>query len=96
MFSTFIFSETGLVSQWQNCLQRSFLPEWRSHCLNVLAQVERFWMQSNAVVAVLASLGLSSLFSLGEALANNTRVLRSLEWLVAVILVTGQIYSNYR
>uniref|UniRef100_A0A8D0BSJ1 Transmembrane protein 260 n=1 Tax=Salvator merianae TaxID=96440 RepID=A0A8D0BSJ1_SALMN len=57
--------------------------------------VERFWMQSNAVVAVLAGLGLSSLFSLGETLMENSRVLRGLEWLIAVLLVMGQIYSNY-
>ncbi|XP_061468459.1 protein O-mannosyl-transferase TMEM260 isoform X3 [Rhineura floridana] len=57
--------------------------------------VERFWMQSNAVVAVLAGLGLSSLFSLGEAVIENSRSLRCLEWLVAALLVTGQIYSNY-
>ncbi|XP_015262912.1 PREDICTED: transmembrane protein 260 [Gekko japonicus] len=57
--------------------------------------VERFWMQSNAVLAVLAGLGLTSLFSLAEALIENGRILHCLEWIVATVLVTGQIYSNY-
>lgn len=64
--------------------------------LSVLLQVERFWMQSNAVLAVLSGLGLSSLFSLGEALLGTGWVLHGLEWFVAALLVTGQIYSNYR
>ncbi|KAJ6652746.1 hypothetical protein lerEdw1_010937 [Lerista edwardsae] len=67
---------------------------WRNAALSVL-QVERFWMQSNAVLAVLAGLGFSSLFSLGEALTGSSRALHCLEWFVATLLVTGQIYSNY-
>uniref|UniRef100_A0A8D0GBN4 Transmembrane protein 260 n=1 Tax=Sphenodon punctatus TaxID=8508 RepID=A0A8D0GBN4_SPHPU len=54
--------------------------------------VERFWMQSNAVVAVLAGLGLAAVLSE----TGNGCVLPCLEWLSAVALVTSQIYSNYR
>ncbi|KAH0620270.1 hypothetical protein JD844_020408 [Phrynosoma platyrhinos] len=50
--------------------------------------VERFWMQSNAVLAVLAGLGFSSLFSLGESLAENNRLVHSLEWLFATGLAS--------
>uniref|UniRef100_A0A6J0UBY9 Protein O-mannosyl-transferase TMEM260 isoform X1 n=1 Tax=Pogona vitticeps TaxID=103695 RepID=A0A6J0UBY9_9SAUR len=58
--------------------------------------VERFWMQSNAVVAVLAGLGFASLFSLAESFAENTRLVHGLRWLLAAVLVTAQISSNYR
>ncbi|GAB1298783.1 Transmembrane protein 260 [Apodemus speciosus] len=56
--------------------------------------VERFWMQSNAVVAVLAGLGLATLVS------ETNRVLRcngirNLEWLSAALLVAYQVCSNY-
>ncbi|XP_077774750.1 protein O-mannosyl-transferase TMEM260 isoform X3 [Podarcis muralis] len=80
-------------------LAYSFFFAWRAN-LDISKPlfkgvVERFWMQSNAVVAVLAGLGFSSLFSFAEGLAGNSRVLRCLEWLLAAVLVTGQIYSNY-
>ncbi|XP_004370947.1 protein O-mannosyl-transferase TMEM260 [Trichechus manatus latirostris] len=58
--------------------------------------VERFWMQSNAVVAVLAGVGLSALVSESNRVLNNGIGLQGLEWLSAMILVTYQIYSNYR
>ncbi|XP_060117819.1 protein O-mannosyl-transferase TMEM260 [Heteronotia binoei] len=77
----------------------SFFFAWRAN-LDIskplfMGVVERFWMQSNAVIAVLAGLGLSSLFSLAEALLANRRIFQCLEWIVATILVTGQIYTNY-
>ncbi|XP_077180105.1 protein O-mannosyl-transferase TMEM260 isoform X2 [Paroedura picta] len=77
----------------------SFFFAWRAN-LDIskplfMGVVERFWMQSNAVLAVLAGLGFSSLFSLGKALIGNNQILHCLEWIVAVVLVTGQIYSNY-
>nr|XP_028586377.1 transmembrane protein 260 isoform X3 [Podarcis muralis] len=80
-------------------LAYSFFFAWRAN-LDISKPlfkgvVERFWMQSNAVVAVLAGLGFSSLFAFAERLAENRRVLHSLEWLLAAVLVTGQIYSNY-
>nr|XP_048709008.1 transmembrane protein 260 isoform X3 [Caretta caretta] len=57
--------------------------------------VERFWMQSNAVIAVLAGLGLASLVSVGNTGLENNRVLQCVEWLSAAALVTSQIYANY-
>nr|KAF6394040.1 transmembrane protein 260 [Pipistrellus kuhlii] len=57
--------------------------------------VERFWMQSNAVVAVLAGIGLATLVSESNR-ALNTKGLQYLEWLSAALFVTYQIYSNYR
>ncbi|KAF7251552.1 hypothetical protein EYD10_03017 [Varanus komodoensis] len=57
--------------------------------------VERFWMQSNAVLAVLAGLGFSSLQVLGEAFFKSRRLLGGLAWLFAALLVTAQMYSNY-
>ncbi|XP_054827809.1 transmembrane protein 260 [Eublepharis macularius] len=80
-------------------LSYSFFFAWRAN-LDIskplfMGVVERFWMQSNAVLAVLAGLGLSSLFSLAEAIIDNSRVVHCLQWIVAAVLVTGQIYSNY-
>lgn len=59
------------------------------------SQVERFWMQSNAVVAVLAGIGLAALVSESNRMLNTNR-LQYLEWLSAILFVTCQIYSNYR
>ncbi|KAM5241645.1 protein O-mannosyl-transferase TMEM260 isoform 2-T2 [Hipposideros larvatus] len=56
--------------------------------------VERFWMQSNAVVAVLAGLGLAALASESNRVLN-TNGLQCLEWLSATLFVIYQIYSNY-
>lgn len=53
-------------------------------------------MQSNAVVAVLAGLGLASLVSVGNTVLENNRVLQCVEWLSAAALVASQIYANYR
>ncbi|XP_037595403.1 transmembrane protein 260 [Cebus imitator] len=56
--------------------------------------VERFWMQSNAVVAVLAGTGLAALVSETNRVLNNSR-LQCLEWLSATLFVVYQMYSNY-
>ncbi|XP_045679183.1 transmembrane protein 260 isoform X4 [Phyllostomus hastatus] len=56
--------------------------------------VERFWMQSNAVVAVLAGIGLAALVSESNRVLN-TKGLQCLEWLSAALFVIYQIYSNY-
>ena len=60
-----------------------------------LSQVERFWMQSNAVVAVLAGLGLAALVSESKRVLN-TSGLQWLEWLSATLFIIYQIYSNFR
>uniref|UniRef100_A0A8C0LYW3 Transmembrane protein 260 n=1 Tax=Canis lupus familiaris TaxID=9615 RepID=A0A8C0LYW3_CANLF len=56
--------------------------------------VERFWMQSNAVVAVLAGLGLAALVSESKRVLN-TSGLQWLEWLSATLFIIYQIYSNF-
>ncbi|XP_021258247.1 transmembrane protein 260 [Numida meleagris] len=60
-----------------------------------LGVVERFWMQSNAAVAVLAGLGLAALVSLGGAVLQGSRVLLWLEWVSAGALVAAQVWANY-
>ncbi|KAJ7406362.1 hypothetical protein BTVI_65735 [Pitangus sulphuratus] len=57
--------------------------------------VERFWLQSSAVVAVLAGLGLATLTSLGNSVLEGSRVLPWLEWLSALALVASQVWTNY-
>ncbi|XP_030786408.1 transmembrane protein 260 isoform X2 [Rhinopithecus roxellana] len=56
--------------------------------------VERFWMQSNAVVAVLAGIGLTAVVSETNRVLNSNG-LQCLEWLSATLFVVYQIYSNY-
>ncbi|XP_059551122.1 protein O-mannosyl-transferase TMEM260 isoform X2 [Myotis daubentonii] len=56
--------------------------------------VERFWMQSNAVVAVLAGIGLATLVSESNRVLN-IKGFQYLEWLSAALFVIYQIYSNY-
>ncbi|XP_026336100.1 transmembrane protein 260 isoform X3 [Ursus maritimus] len=56
--------------------------------------VERFWMQSNAVVAVLAGIGLATLVSESNRVLN-TNGLQCLEWLSAAVFIIYQIYSNF-
>uniref|UniRef100_A0A8C6VJB7 Transmembrane protein 260 n=1 Tax=Naja naja TaxID=35670 RepID=A0A8C6VJB7_NAJNA len=81
-------------------LTYSFFFAWRAN-LDISKPlfkgvVERFWMQSNAVIVVLAGFGFSLLFFVGEIFIGNSRMIYSLEWLLAAVLVTAQIYSNYR
>nr|XP_033807984.1 transmembrane protein 260 isoform X2 [Geotrypetes seraphini] len=57
--------------------------------------VERFWMQSNAVISVLAGLGLVSLVSLLRKVLEDHRVIQCLEWLFAISFVTCHIHFNY-
>ncbi|KAM5273275.1 protein O-mannosyl-transferase TMEM260 [Ctenodactylus gundi] len=56
--------------------------------------VERFWMQSNAVVAVLAGIGLAALASETSRVLKSSR-LQYLEWFSAALFVIYQIYSSY-
>ncbi|KAM4854009.1 protein O-mannosyl-transferase TMEM260 [Thomomys bottae] len=56
--------------------------------------VERFWMQSNAVVAVLAGVGLSALVSETNRVLNSNG-LQHLEWLSATLFVVYQLCCNY-
>ncbi|XP_064427166.1 protein O-mannosyl-transferase TMEM260 isoform X5 [Mirounga angustirostris] len=80
------------------CLYSLFFA-WRAN-LDIskplfMGVVERFWMQSNAVVAVLAGLGLATLASESNRVLN-TSGLQCLEWLSATLFIIYQIYSNFR
>uniref|UniRef100_A0A8C3TAI3 Transmembrane protein 260 n=1 Tax=Chelydra serpentina TaxID=8475 RepID=A0A8C3TAI3_CHESE len=91
--SSMIWLFTGML-----CIYSLFFA-WRAN-LDItkplfMGVVERFWMQSNAVMAVLAGLGLASLVSVGNTVLENSRVLQCVEWLSAAALVTSQIYANY-
>ncbi|XP_053924451.1 transmembrane protein 260 isoform X2 [Cuculus canorus] len=80
------------------CVYSTFFA-WRAN-LDItkplfLGVVERFWLQSNAVVAVLAGLGLAMLTSVGSTMLEGSRVLPWLEWLSALALVASQVWANY-
>ncbi|XP_063188964.1 protein O-mannosyl-transferase TMEM260 isoform X2 [Chroicocephalus ridibundus] len=80
------------------CLYSLFFA-WRAN-LDItkplfLGVVERFWLQSSAVVAVLAGLGLAALASVGNAVLEASRAMPWMEWLSALALVTSQIWANY-
>ncbi|NXN50431.1 TM260 protein, partial [Rynchops niger] len=80
------------------CLYSLFFA-WRAN-LDItkplfLGVVERFWLQSSAVVAVLAGLGLAALASVRNAVLEVSRAMPWMEWLSALALVTSQIWANY-
>uniref|UniRef100_A0A8C5KE17 Transmembrane protein 260 n=1 Tax=Jaculus jaculus TaxID=51337 RepID=A0A8C5KE17_JACJA len=83
---------TGMV-----CIYSVFFA-WRAN-LDIskplfMGVVERFWIQSNAVVAVLAGVGLAALASSANRVLTSSGI-RFLEWLSATLFVVYQIYSNY-
>ncbi|NWT52107.1 TM260 protein, partial [Erythrocercus mccallii] len=92
--SAVIWLFTGML-----CLYSLFFA-WRAN-LDItkplfLGVVERFWLQSSAVVAVLAGLGLATLASLGRSsVLEGTWLLPCLEWLPALALVASQLWANY-
>ncbi|ELW69046.1 hypothetical protein TREES_T100020343 [Tupaia chinensis] len=71
-----------------------FLTHFLREEYGTFSLVERFWMQSNAVVAVLAGVGLAALVSESNHVLNSSR-LQFLEWLSAILFVIYQICSNY-
>ncbi|NXJ67944.1 TM260 protein, partial [Rostratula benghalensis] len=77
------------------CLYSLFFA-WRAN-LDItkplfLGVVERFWLQSSAVVAVLAGLGLAMV---GNTVLEGSWATPWMEWLSALALVTSQIWTNY-
>ncbi|NWX51682.1 TM260 protein, partial [Steatornis caripensis] len=91
--SPVIWLFTGML-----CLYSLFFA-WRAN-LDItkplfLGVVERFWLQSSAVVAVLAGLGLAGLASVGSTVLEGSRTLPWLEWLSALALVASQVWANY-
>ncbi|XP_041490110.1 transmembrane protein 260 isoform X2 [Microtus oregoni] len=90
--SSLVWLFTGML-----CIYSLFFA-WRAN-LDIskplfMGVVERFWMQSNAVVAVLAGLGLATLVSETHRVLNCHGT-QYLEWLSAALFVAYQIYSNY-
>ncbi|XP_018417899.1 PREDICTED: transmembrane protein 260 [Nanorana parkeri] len=90
-------SEVGLFTGM--LLGYSLFFSWRAN-LDIakplfLGVVERFWMQSNIVVCVLAGLGLASLTRSLSAKLTNKHWIFSLEWIFSVVLVARQISVNY-
>ncbi|XP_021508020.1 protein O-mannosyl-transferase TMEM260 isoform X1 [Meriones unguiculatus] len=90
--SSIVWLFTGML-----CIYSLFFA-WRAN-LDIskplfMGVVERFWMQSNAVVAVLAGLGLATLVSEAKRVLGCSGI-RNLEWLSATLFVAYQIYSNY-
>ncbi|KAM4690509.1 protein O-mannosyl-transferase TMEM260 [Rhinophrynus dorsalis] len=60
-----------------------------------LGVVERFWMQSNAVVCVLAGFGLASLTISLEKKMGANHLIRHIEWIFTVVVIANQIRANY-
>lgn len=58
--------------------------------------VERFWLQSNLVVCVLAGCGLASVSSVLQRIMGNHSLWRWAEWLPAILLTAYQLQCNYR
>ncbi|XP_067860542.1 protein O-mannosyl-transferase TMEM260 [Heptranchias perlo] len=58
--------------------------------------VERFWLQSNLVVCVLAGCGLASVSSMLRRILGNNVLWHWAEWLTAIFLIAFQIHLNYR
>ncbi|XP_073466522.1 protein O-mannosyl-transferase TMEM260 [Aquarana catesbeiana] len=90
-------SEVGLFAIM--LLGYSLFFSWRAN-LDIakplfLGVVERFWMQSNIVVCVLAGLGLASLARSVSAKLTNKHWIFYTEWIFTVVLVARQISVNY-
>ncbi|XP_075470877.1 protein O-mannosyl-transferase TMEM260 isoform X3 [Ascaphus truei] len=60
-----------------------------------LGVVERFWMQSNAVVAVLAGLGLASFTRNLKRHLENDHLAQYIEWIFTAVVIVNQVSVNY-
>ncbi|XP_060700543.1 protein O-mannosyl-transferase TMEM260 isoform X1 [Hemiscyllium ocellatum] len=58
--------------------------------------VERFWLQSNLVVCVLAGCGLASVSSVLRRIMGSKALWCWAEWLFVISLIAFQIHLNYR
>ncbi|XP_078720640.1 protein O-mannosyl-transferase TMEM260 isoform X5 [Lampetra fluviatilis] len=61
----------------------------------LLGVVERFWLQSNLVVCVLAGMAAARLGALARALLGHGRPLAACEWLLVACCVLLQLRRNY-
>ncbi|KAM8921271.1 protein O-mannosyl-transferase TMEM260 [Pelodytes ibericus] len=60
-----------------------------------LGVVERFWMQSNIIVCVLAGLGLASITRILESKTGKHYLVHCINWIFAVVVVAKQVTANY-
>ncbi|MEE6494143.1 hypothetical protein FKM82_017032 [Ascaphus truei] len=60
-----------------------------------LGVVERFWMQSNAVVVVLAGLGLASFTRNLKRHLKNDDLAQYIEWIFTAVVIVNQVSVNY-
>lgn len=70
-------------------------------CLCVLRfpdflQVERFWLQSDAIVCVLAGLGLSRIHGELQKRLGHGEVWKTAGWALTVALLTRMAHTNHR
>lgn len=64
--------------------------------LGCVLQVERFWLQSDAAVCVLAGLGLSHTHRLLERKLGRGDVWRAAGWCFTAALLANLVHTNYR
>ncbi|KAG8449420.1 hypothetical protein GDO86_016172 [Hymenochirus boettgeri] len=60
-----------------------------------LGVVERFWMQSNIVVCLLAGLGLAFLTSSLKRIMSRNDIPECMGWVFTLVIVANQIRANY-
>lgn len=76
-------------------------PYRKLGCLCVLRfpgflQVERFWLQSDAVVCVLAGLGLSRIHGELEKRLGHGEAWKTAGWVLTVALLASMAHTNHR
>uniref|UniRef100_A0A1A7XTJ3 Chromosome 14 open reading frame 101 n=2 Tax=Iconisemion striatum TaxID=60296 RepID=A0A1A7XTJ3_9TELE len=62
----------------------------------LLGVVERFWLQSDAVVCVLAGLGLSCVHTQMETRFGRGAVWKTISWVFTVALLARMVHTNHR
>lgn len=65
-------------------------------CLNINLEVERFWIQSDAVVCVLAGLGLTTTHAELERRLGFGGVWKTTGWALTVALLAQMVRTNHR
>lgn len=65
-------------------------------CVCVCLQVERFWLQSDAAVCVLAGLGLSRTHSELERRLGHGGLWKTTGWVLTMALLAHMVRTNHR
>lgn len=66
------------------------------HVYTHFLQVERFWLQSDAAVCVLAGLGLSRAHTELERRLGRGGVWKTTGWVLTVALLAQMVHTNHR